>query len=58
MADGTLTDREGRPLAPRAGIALECQEYPDAPNHPAFPSTVLRPGQTYNSTTVFSFGTR
>ena len=42
--DGTLTDREGRPLEPRAGIALECQEYPDAPNHPAFPSTVLRPG--------------
>src|SRR3954451_13870712 len=39
------------------GVALETQHFPDSPNHPEFPSTVLRPGETYKSTTVFSFGT-
>ena len=53
--DGTLTDRGGRVLEPRAGIALECQGYPDAPNQPAFPSAVLRPGEEYRATTVWRF---
>jgi aldose 1-epimerase len=39
-----------------AGFCLETQHYPDSPNHPAFPSTVLRPGQTFKSTTIFNFG--
>lgn len=39
-----------------AGFTLETQHYPDSPNHPNFPSTVLRPGQTFDSTTVFRFG--
>ena len=51
--DGTLADRAGRLLEPRAGIALECQGYPDAPNQPQFPSTVLRPGEQYRATTVW-----
>lgn len=55
--DGTLRDRAGVPLGPRAGIALECQGYPDAPNQPAFPSPVLRPGEEYHATTVWRFST-
>ncbi len=39
------------------GFALETQHFPDSPNHPNFPSTVLRPGQTYQTMTVFQFGT-
>ncbi len=55
--DGTVVDRGGRVLEPRAGIALECQSYPDAPNQPAFPSAVLRPGEEYRATTVWRFST-
>src|SRR4051794_9760362 len=39
------------------GVALETQHFPDSPNHPDFPSTVLRPGETYKTTTVLSFAT-
>ena len=45
----------GRPYGPHAGVALEPQVWPDAPNHPGFPSAVLRPGETYRQTTTFSF---
>lgn len=41
----------GRPYPRRAGIALETQDFPDAPNHPSFPSAVLRPGEEYSSVT-------
>jgi len=41
---------------PRTGIALETQHFPDSPNHPNFPSTVLRPGETFASTTVYRLG--
>lgn len=41
----------------RTGIALETQHYPDSPNHPDFPSTVLRPGETYHTETIFRFRT-
>jgi aldose 1-epimerase len=37
------------------GFALETQHFPDSPNHPNFPSTVLEPGQEFNSTTVYAF---
>ena len=40
----------------RTAFCLETQHFPDSPNHPQFPSTILRPGQTYESTTVFTFG--
>jgi aldose 1-epimerase len=56
--DGTLTGKGGRVYGHRAGFCLETQHYPDSPNQPAFPSTVLRPGQEYRSTTVFAFGAR
>ena len=42
---------------PRWALCLETQHFPDSPNHPQFPSTILRPGQSYRSTTVFAFGT-
>jgi aldose 1-epimerase len=53
--DGSLTGKSGRPYGQRAGFALETQHYPDSPNHSAFPSTILRPGDAYRSKTVFSF---
>lgn len=39
----------------RGGFCLEAQHYPDSPNHPQFPSTVLRPGETYKQTTIYKF---
>ena len=56
--DGTLTGKSGRPYVRRTGFALETQHYPDSPNHPEFPNTILRPGETYRSKTVFAFSTR
>ena len=55
--DGTITGKGGRVYPQRSGFCLETQHFPDSPNHPAFPSTVLRPGQQYKSQTVFRFGT-
>ncbi|MFD0020407.1 aldose epimerase family protein [Streptomyces sp. NPDC058382] len=49
---------DGEPFGPCAGIALETQHFPDSPNRPEFPSTVLRPGQEYASTTVYGFSVR
>lgn len=46
---------DGRPLAPHAGLALEPQLWPDAPNHPAFPSAVLRPGEVCEQHTALAF---
>jgi aldose 1-epimerase len=54
--DGTLRGKGGHAYAPRAGLCLETQHFPDSPNHPAFPSTILRPGSDFRSRTVFSFG--
>lgn len=53
--DGTLTGPGGVVYAKRSGLCLETEHYPDSPNQPAFPSTVLRPGQTYKTTTVYQF---
>lgn len=39
-------------------VAIECQDYPDAPNHPSFPSTLLRPGERYHRTIIFRFTTK
>lgn len=54
--DGTLVGPAGRAYRQGDGLALETQHFPDSPNQPAFPSTVLRPGQEYRSTTVYTFG--
>lgn len=55
--DGTLVGKGGRVYARRSGLCLETQHFPDSPNQPDFPSTVLRPGETFRSTTVFTFST-
>ncbi|MGW0816064.1 aldose epimerase family protein [Streptomyces viridiviolaceus] len=54
--DGTLTGTGGRTYRQGDALCLETQHFPDSPNQPSFPSTVLRPGQTYRTTTVHSFG--
>ena len=53
--DGTLTGSGGAAYGPRTGLCLETQHYPDSPNQPGFPSTVLRPGETFRSATVYRF---
>lgn len=55
--DGTVTGTSGTAYGPRAGIALETQGFPDSPNQPGFPSTVLRAGETYASTTFWRLAT-
>jgi aldose 1-epimerase len=53
--DGTLTGKSGGPYNRRTGFALETQHYPDSPNKPDFPNTILKPGETYRSKTVYAF---
>jgi aldose 1-epimerase len=55
--DGTLVGTSGRMYRQGDGFALETQHYPDSPNQPQFPSTVLRPGQVYQTTTIYQFST-
>jgi aldose 1-epimerase len=55
--DGTLVGTSGRMYRQGDGFALETQHFPDSPNHANFPSTVLRPGQVYQTTTVYQFST-
>ncbi len=54
--DGTLRGK-GRTYTRRSAFCMETQHFPDSPNKPAFPSTVLKPGTTYRSTTVYRFST-
>ncbi|GAA2493009.1 galactose mutarotase [Streptomyces gobitricini] len=56
--DGTLAGPSGRTYRQGDGLCLETQHFPDSPNRPAFPSTVLRPGATYRSATVHGFSAR
>jgi aldose 1-epimerase len=56
--DGTLTGKSGKPYARRTGFCLETQHYPDSPNEPKFPTTTLRKGATYRSTTIYRFSAR
>ena len=51
--DGTLYGTSGRAYRQGDGLALETQHFPDSPNQPAFPSTELRPGETYETSTIF-----
>ena len=56
--DGTLTGKGGVVYQHRTGFCLETQHYPDSPNQPGFPSTILRPGEEYSTRTLFRFGVR
>ncbi len=57
--DGTLKDtKSGQPYVKHAALCLEAQHYPDSPNQPSFPNTILKPGETYRQTTVYKFGVK
>ena len=53
--DGTITGKGGTLYQKRSGFCLETQHFPDSPNQPDFPSTTLRPGEIYKTTTVYKF---
>ena len=56
---GTLVNtRGGTKYTKHAALCLETQHYPDSPNQPSFPNTILRPGETYRQTTIYKFSTR
>jgi aldose 1-epimerase len=54
--DGTITGKGGVAYQKHFGFCLETQHFPDSPNHPDFPTTILKPGQTFQSKTVYRFG--
>jgi aldose 1-epimerase len=53
--DGTVRGRDGKVYGKRSGFCLETQHFPDSPNKPSFPTTELKPGQTYHEVTVYKF---
>jgi len=55
---GSFAGKSGNTYRQGAAFTLETQHYPDSPNEPSYPTTVLRPGQTFDSTTLFRFSTR
>jgi aldose 1-epimerase len=56
--DGSLKGKEGVVYKKRQAFCLEAQHFPDSVNHPGFPSTILRPGETYTQTTIYKFSAR
>jgi aldose 1-epimerase len=56
--DGTTKGKYGIYYKHRCALCLECQHFPDSPNHKSFPSTVLRPGQVYSQTTIYQFSVK
>jgi aldose 1-epimerase len=55
--DGSITGKNRTVYKRRYGLCLEAQHFPDSPNQPQFPSTILMPGQTYRQTTIYQFAT-
>ena len=53
--DGSLSGKEGAVYTRRCALCLETQHFPDSPNRPEFPSTILRPGDLYDTTTIYRF---
>jgi len=56
--DGSVTGKSGHVYKRRYGFCLETQHYPDSPNHPDFPNTILKPGEKFHQTTAFKFSTK
>ncbi len=56
--DGRYVGKGGHAYQHRTGFVIETQHYPDSPNHPEFPSTILRPGETYRQTVIYRFSAR
>ena len=55
--DGSVTGKGGNAYAFRSAVVLETQHFPDSPNQPAFPNTILKPGENFHSRTVYAFDT-
>jgi aldose 1-epimerase len=55
--DGSIVGKHGHAYQKHAALCLETQHFPDSPNHPDFPSTILRPGETFHSETIYKFST-
>jgi len=56
--DGTITGKDDKVYKRRYGFCLETQHFPDSPNHPSFPNTILKPGEKFHQTTVFKFSAK
>ena len=56
--DGSITGKNGQVYRKRYGLCLETQHFPDSPNKPGFPSTVLKPGRKYKTTTIYKFSVK
>ncbi len=56
--DGTVTGKQGHVYKRRYGFALETQHFPDSPNHPSFPNTILRPDERFHQQTIFKFSAK
>ncbi|TLX71281.1 galactose mutarotase [Labilibacter sediminis] len=53
--DGTIVGKSGKPLGFREAVCIETQHFPDSPNQPHFPSTILHPGEEFESITIYKF---
>jgi aldose 1-epimerase len=56
--DGSLTGKQGIVYNKHTGLCLETQHFPDSPNRPEFPNTILRPGEEYTQMTIYKFGVK
>ncbi|MGZ5133594.1 MAG: aldose epimerase family protein, partial [Flavitalea sp.] len=56
--NGTLVGKGGRKYVKHAGLCLETQHFPDSPNQPTFPNTILRPGEKFHEITIYKFSVR
>jgi aldose 1-epimerase len=56
--DGSITGKGGKVYPRRSGFCMEPQHYPDSPNKPQFPSTTLKPGDTYKNTIIYKFSAK
>ena len=56
--DGSFVGKKGVKYPRRSAFCFETQHYPDSPNHPEWPSTTLRPGEEYLTTTIYKFSTK
>jgi aldose 1-epimerase len=56
--DGSINGKKGVSYSKHHGFCLETQHFPDSVNHPNFPSTILRPGETYTQTTIHRFSVK
>jgi aldose 1-epimerase len=56
--DPSIVGKGGKPYQKYGALCLETQHHPDSPNHPKFPTTVLRPGQKFTSETIYKFSVK